>query len=107
MSDEAMHNGSTLGTLTEEERSSLVRMRQEAQQLLTKVGEQEVIKAQLLAKLDAIERSAESQLKVISARLGLEEGQAWYAQADGTVRLQNPPVSSSKDAPLPVDTPVT
>lgn len=82
-----------LGKLTPEEQGALVAIRQESQQLLAKVGEHEVLKTRILAKLDELDEKGQGLINQISQRFGLEAGQQWVALQDGTVRLVNPPAA--------------
>lgn len=78
-----------LGKLTPEEQQALMSIRQESQQLLAKVGEHEVLKMRILAKLDELDEKGQGHINAISQRFGLQDGQQWVALQDGTVRLVN------------------
>jgi hypothetical protein len=90
-----------LGKLTPEEQQALLLIRQESQQLLAKVGEHEVLKGRLLAKLDELDEKGQGHINAISKRFNLEDGQQWVALQDGTVRLVNPPQASQAQGGAP------
>jgi len=79
-----------IGKLTPEEQQALMGIRQESQQLLAKVGEHEVLKMRILAKLDELDERGQSYINAVSKRLGLEEGEQWVALQNGTIRLVKP-----------------
>lgn len=76
-----------LGKLTPEEQSALMQIRNQSNQLLAKVGEHEVLKMRVLAKIDELDAAGQQHINAISARFDLSEGQQWVALQDGTVRL--------------------
>ena len=78
-----------IGKLTPEEQTALLQIRQQSQQLLAKVGEHEVLKMRVLAKLDELDAQGQEHINAISKRLGLEDGQTWVALQDGTIRMVN------------------
>ena len=82
---------SIIGRLTPEEQQALFQVRQESQQLLAKVGEHELLKVRILARLDELNSQGETLLNNVTKRLGLEDGQKWVGMQDGTIRLINPP----------------
>lgn len=88
---------SIIGKLTPEEQAALMGIRQESQQLLAKVGEHEVLKMRILAKLDELDEKGQGHINAISQRLNLSDGQQWVALQDGTVRLVTPPASSQNE----------
>lgn len=90
-----------LGKLTPEEQSALIGIRQESQQLLAKVGEHEVLKMRILAKLDELDEKGQGIINSVSKRFGLEDGQQWVALQDGTVRLVNPPNAAQTEGGAP------
>lgn len=83
----------TIGKLTPEEQQALMQIRQESQQLLAKVGEHEVLKMRLLARIDELDQKGQDHINTISQRLGITDGQQWVALQDGTIRLVNAPGS--------------
>lgn len=78
-----------LGKLSPEEQTALMMIRQQSQQLLAKVGEHEVLKQRLLARLDELDKQGQDHINGVSKRLGIEDGQQWVALQDGTIRLVN------------------
>lgn len=90
-----------LGKLTPEEQQALTAIRQESQQLLAKVGEHEVLKMRVLAKIDELDQQGQGHINAISKRFNLEQGQQWVALQDGTVRLVNPPQTSQTQGGAP------
>jgi hypothetical protein len=88
---EAEKDPSDLGRLTPEEQGALVKIKQDSAQYLAKIGEFEVMKARILGKLDQMDKEGQSIMDSISKRLGLNPGQQWAAQLDGTIRLVTPP----------------
>lgn len=93
----------SIGKLTPEEQQALLQIRQESQQLLAKIGEHEVLKMRLLARIDELDGKGQDHINTISQRLGLGDGQQWVALQDGTIRLVNPPASgqNGEGAPPP------
>lgn len=83
----------SIGKLTPEEQQALVKIRQETQQLLAKIGEHEVLKMRLLARVDDLDQQGQEHINTISQRIGITDGQQWVALQDGTIRLVNPPAS--------------
>jgi hypothetical protein len=91
--DAQAEDPNTIGKLTPEEQAALMVIRQESQQLLAKIGEHEVLKMRLLARVDDLDQKGQEHINTISRRLGIEDGQQWVALQDGTIRLvkQNTP----------------
>lgn len=85
---------SVIGKLTPEEQTAMLRIRQESQQLLAKVGEHEVLKMRIMAKLEELDEQGQGYINGISKRLGVDDGRQWVALQDGTVRLVTPPGAS-------------
>jgi hypothetical protein len=90
-----------LGKLTPEEQQALMTIKQQSQQLLAKVGEHEVLKMRVLAKLDELDEQGQGHINAISKRFGLEGGQQWVALQDGTVRVVNPPQAGQTQGGAP------
>jgi hypothetical protein len=88
---EEQQDPSIIGRLTPEEHQALLRIRQQSQQLMAKIGEHEVLKSRLLGQLDELDGQGQGLINAVSKRLGLEDGQQWVGMQDGTVRLVNPP----------------
>ena len=100
-SPEAQKDPTDLGTLTPEEQSALIKIKQDSQQYLAKIGEFEVMKARLLGKLDQMDKEGQAIMDSISKRLNLNPGQQWAAQLDGTIRLVTPPnQGQAQEAPV-------
>lgn len=90
-----------LGKLTPEEQQALMAIKQQSQQLLAKVGEHEVLKMRVIAKLDELDEQGQGHINAISKRFGLEGGTQWVALQDGTVRLVNPPQAGQAQGGAP------
>jgi len=90
-----------LGKLTPEEQQALMSIKQQSQQLLAKVGEHEVLKMRVIAKLDELDEQGQGHINAISKRFGLEGGTQWVALQDGTVRLVNPPQAGQAQGGAP------
>lgn len=95
----------SLGKLTPEEQAALMLIRQQTQQLLAKVGEHEVLKQRLLAKLDELDQQGQGHINGISKRIGVEDGRQWVALQDGTIRLVNNPGNAPAPTPAPTPAP--
>jgi len=93
----------SIGKLTPEEQQALVRIRQESQQLLAKIGEHEVLKMRLLARVDELDEQGQQHINTISKRIGITDGQQWVALQDGSIRLVNAPApgQNGEGAPPP------
>ena len=90
-----------LGKLTPEEQQALMAIKQQSQQLLAKVGEHEILKMRVLAKLDELDEQGQGHINAISKRFNLDSGQQWVALQDGTVRLVNPPQAGQTQGGAP------
>jgi hypothetical protein len=90
-----------LGKLTPEEQQALMSIKQQSQQLLAKVGEHEVLKMRVLAKIDELDEQGQGHINAISKRFGLDSGTQWVALQDGTVRLVNPPQAGQTQGGAP------
>jgi len=75
-----------LGKMTPEEQGAILKIKQESQQYLAKLGEFDVMKARLLKKLEEMDAEGQAIMGAISQRLGLKEGEQWVAHQDGTIR---------------------
>jgi len=84
---EAPKDPTDLGKMTPEEQTAILKLKQESQGYLAKIGEFEVMKARLLNKLESLDAEGQAILGAISQRLGLKAGEQWAAQQDGTIRL--------------------
>jgi hypothetical protein len=83
---------SIIGRLTPEEQNAMMRIRAESQQLLAKVGEHEILKLRILARVEELDDQGQSIISGVTKRLGLPEGTPWHGLQDGTIRLVNKPV---------------
>jgi len=90
-----------LGKLTPEEQQALLSIKQQSHQLLAKVGEHEILKMRVLAKLDELDEQGQTYINAVSQRLNLEPGQQWVALQDGTIRLVNPPNAGQTQGDAP------
>jgi len=86
---EAPEDPNHLGKLSPEEQQALLGIRQQSQQLLAKIGEHELLKSRLLARVEELDAQGQTTINGISKRLGVTEGQQWVALQDGTVRVVN------------------
>lgn len=79
-----------IGRLTPEEETRLRALREETAKLLQKIGEHEVLKARLLARVAELEQEGQGHVNSISRRLNVPEGQQWVCRNDGMVLLISP-----------------
>lgn len=86
---ETQEDPSVLGRLTPEEHQLLLQVRSESQPLLAKIGEHELLKSRILARLEELNSQGQEIMNAVSQRLGLKEGQTWVGLQDGTIRLVN------------------
>jgi hypothetical protein len=87
------------GRLTPEEQQKLMQVRDESRTLLQKIGEFEVQKARIMARLEQLEGDGQEAINAISRRLSIPDGQQWVALQDGTIRLVNQPATKEGAAP--------
>jgi hypothetical protein len=83
---------SVIGRLTPEEQNAMMRIRAESQQLLAKVGEHELLKLRIMARVEELDDQGQEIIKGITQRLGLPDNTPWHGLQDGTIRLVNKPV---------------
>ena len=86
MSDEAQ--GEVIGQLTETESQEFAALRAQSDAVLRRIGSLEVEKVRLAGQVSAFENRAQQMAASITDRLGLEKGQGWAADNDGTIRLK-------------------
>lgn len=87
---EAQKDPTDLGKMTPEEQGAILKIKQDSQQYLAKLGEFDVMKARILKKLESMDQEGQAIMGAISQRLGLKEGEQWAATQDGTIRLITP-----------------
>jgi hypothetical protein len=78
---------SQIGSLTPEEQAAMTTIRTESQQLLAKAGELDFRKQRVLQRVEELDANGQQIIQSITKRLGLEEGQTWFATTDGTIKL--------------------
>lgn len=86
-SQTAAEDSSQIGSLTPEEQAAMTTIRTESQQLLAKVGELEFRKQRILQRVEELDSNGQQIIQGITKRLGLEEGQTWFATTDGVIKL--------------------
>jgi hypothetical protein len=74
-----------VGTLTEEEMSTISQLRQNANQLLNQLGQLELRKTRIAFQIERNEAQAQQVVSGARDRLGISEGSPWQIQEDGTV----------------------
>jgi hypothetical protein len=87
MADSIEVNDDVLGTLETAEQEKLSTLRQNAQMLVSEIGQIEVRKARLLGALSEVEGRAQEELGAIGKRLGVPEGKAWQVTPEGKALL--------------------
>lgn len=80
---------SVIGRLTPEEQQGMMRIRAESQQILAKIGEYDLLKSRLLARVEELDSQGQAMIAGVTKRLGLPEGSNWVGTQDGTIRLVN------------------
>jgi len=88
---ETPEDPSIIGRLTPEEQNAMMRIRAESQQLLSKVGEHELLKLRIMARVEELDEQGQKIIADITKRLGLPEGSPWHGMQDGSIRLVNRP----------------
>jgi hypothetical protein len=91
-------NENVLGTLETSEQEKLSTLRQNAQMLVSEIGQIEVRKARLLGALSEVEGRAQEELGAIGKRLGVPDGKAWQVTPEGTALLVEETASPSATA---------
>lgn len=85
--DEGTPDPSVLGRLTPDEQNGMLRIRMESQQLLAKVGEHELLKLRIMARIEELDNQGQEIMASVTKRLGLPPGAPWSATQDGSIRL--------------------
>lgn len=87
MSDTQVQNPEPqeVGSLTEEEMASISQLRENANQLLTQLGQLELRKTRLAFQIERNEAQAQQVVSEARARLGIPETAPWQIQEDGKV----------------------
>lgn len=88
---EAPKDPSVIGQLTPEEQNGMLKIRAESQQLLAKVGEHELLKLRIVARIEELDAQGQNLIASVTKRLGLEDGAQWVGLQDGSIRLVNKP----------------
>ena len=84
-----------VGTLTEEEMSTISQLRQNANQLLNQLGQLELRKTRLAFQIERNEAQAQEVVASARDRLGISGDAPWQIQEDGTVLAILPSVDKS------------
>jgi|MDTA01.3.fsa_nt_gb hypothetical protein len=74
-----------VGALTEEEMATISQLRQNANQLLTQLGQLELRKTRIAFQIERNEAQAQQVVASARDRLGISEDAPWQIQEDGTV----------------------
>ncbi|MHC4780417.1 MAG: hypothetical protein ACYTFG_17745 [Planctomycetota bacterium] len=74
-----------VGTLTGDEQKLLASLRQTSAQIVQKIGQHEVIKAQLLGQVGEVEARANQIITEATARFGHPEPGTWNVTPEGKV----------------------
>jgi hypothetical protein len=74
-----------VGTLTDDEQKLLASLRQTSNQIVQKIGQHEVMKAQLLGQIGEVEARANQVITEATARFGHTEPGQWNVAPDGKV----------------------
>ena len=85
---------SVIGRMTPEEHNGMMKIRAESQQLLAKVGEHELLKLRIMARVEELDEQGQGLIAGVTKRLGLEAGTQWHGMQDGTIRLVNRPAAA-------------
>ena len=85
MSDTQNQEPQEVGTLTEEEMSSISQLRQNANQLLNQLGQLELRKTRLAFQIERNEAQAQEVVASARQRLEIPEDAPWQIQEDGKV----------------------
>ena len=91
MSEENVNQETTInqpvevGSLTEEEMSTISQLRQNANQLLNQLGQLELRKTRIAFQIERNEAQAQEVVASARDRLGISEGSPWQIQEDGKV----------------------
>ena len=94
-------DSSVIGRLTPEEQQGMMQIKSESQQLLAKVGEYELMKLRVMARLEELDERGQSMIGAVTKRLGLEDGQQWIGMQDGSIRLVQPPGAPQEEGAPP------
>ena len=84
-----------VGSLTEEEMSTISQLRQNANQLLNQLGQLELRKTRLAFQIERNEAQAQEVVASARDRLGISGDAPWQIQEDGTVLAILPSVDKS------------
>lgn len=84
---------SVIGRMTPEEHNGMMKIRAESQQLLAKVGEHELLKLRIMARVEELDEQGQGLIAGVTKRLGLDPGTQWHGMQDGTIRLVNRPAA--------------
>jgi len=74
-----------VGSLTEEEMTTISQLRQNANQLLNQLGQLELRKTRIAFQIERNEAQAQQVVASARERLGISEDAPWQIQEDGTV----------------------
>jgi len=89
--DAPAEDPSIIGKISPEEQAAILQCRQQTQQLLAKIGEQEVLKLRLFARVEELDAQGQGYLDAITKRLNLPPGVNWVSTGDGNIRLAKQP----------------